>query len=249
VRYLVALAVLVFTVLAPNLIWLGTSSVRIRNSSEATLESVSYQVCGNSHSLGSLEPHEAKFRLLEACGNGTPVIVLNGNEHCQAYVEGELYHVDATITGPDGVECEYDDPLSNRLIRELVWGHGAIWLGAVPGGCLLCRLPGWPHAGQCVPDGAAPGDGSLLNMRRQLAAHIFGRREAVRATRQGGDRALYENYLAGAAVILALVEIDAEQATIRNEIQARERLRANTWPFDEACKEANKAWHKVTAAV
>ena len=102
-RYFAAIIVLVFFVLAPNLIWLGTSTVRIKNVTGNPLEFVSYRACEKTHDLGSFGPHEAKFRFLETCGDDTLEIVLNQTKHCQIYVEGELYHVDARITAPNAI--------------------------------------------------------------------------------------------------------------------------------------------------
>ena len=118
-RYLAALTILLFAIIAPNLIWLATSTVRIENSTGATLDSVSYRACEKTHRLGTFPPDEAELHFLEACGDDTLEIVLGKTGHCQIYVEGELYHVDATISSRSAVECEYDDLLSSLFINKL----------------------------------------------------------------------------------------------------------------------------------
>lgn len=113
----IALAIII---LAPNLIWLGTSTVRIKNVTENDLASVSYKACDKVHPLGKFEPHEAKFRLLESCGDDTLVVLVNETEQCREYVEGDLYHVDARIFGPGRVECTYRDFTTSLFIAKLL---------------------------------------------------------------------------------------------------------------------------------
>ena len=119
-RYVVVLVVASILILAPNLIWLATSTVRIENATGEPLASVAYLACETSHSLGSFEPNEARFLLLEACGDDTLEIVLSDARYCQAYVEGDMYHVDARIVEASAVECTYGDLFSSLFILELL---------------------------------------------------------------------------------------------------------------------------------
>ncbi len=85
-------------------------------------------------------------------------------------------------------------------------------------------------------------------MKMELAAYILELNDASKNTHQAEDRRLYDKYLASAAVILALTERGAESETIKNEIQAHERLWGNTWLVDDAYKKPSNAWQKVLEA-
>jgi hypothetical protein len=104
-----------------NLIWLATSTVRIKNESGSLIKNVGYIACEQKFELGSFRDGEAKLRFLPACGDDSLIITVSGNEFCQTYVEGELYHVDATIQTPGKVQCKYDDLLSSLFIAKLFW--------------------------------------------------------------------------------------------------------------------------------
>ena len=108
--------VFLLILIAPNLIWLCTSTIRIENASESPIYAVAYKACERTHSLKTLQPRQSVFRLLEACGDDTLEILVQDSNFCQTYVEGELYHVDATISTADEVECEYDDLLLSLFI-------------------------------------------------------------------------------------------------------------------------------------
>ena len=82
-------------------------------------------------------------------------------------------------------------------------------------------------------------------MKKELATYILKLNEAAQTTKRAEDRSLYEKYLASAAVILALVESDAENEVIQNEVQTHERLWGNTWLVDDAYKNPSSAWQKV----
>lgn len=104
-----------------NLLWLGTSTVKIINASDSAIGSVAYSACGVTHPLGRLEAGRSAFRFLEACGDDTLVIFVGDSEFCQIYVEGELYHVDGEIVAPDNVVCAYDHLFSSLLIAKALW--------------------------------------------------------------------------------------------------------------------------------
>ena len=75
--------------------------------------------CEKTHPIG--DPGGSTFRFLEACGDDTLEIIIGESGFCQTYVEGELYHVDATITHVDAVACDYDDLLSSLFIKKALW--------------------------------------------------------------------------------------------------------------------------------
>ena len=119
-RYIGILFVLLVMLVAPNFIWLGTSTVRVHNSSNATIDRVGYSACETLHVVGSLGPGESVFRFLEACGDDTLEILIGESAYCQSYVEGELYHVDAIIGDDGDVRCRYDDLLSSLFIYKVL---------------------------------------------------------------------------------------------------------------------------------
>jgi len=120
-RYLIWAFVMLFMLVAPNLLWVGTSTLRIQNISNSPVDSIAYLVCETIHPVGTLAPHQSIFRFLPACGDDTLEIVIGVAKYCQTYVEGELYHVDAAINGVDSVSCSYDDLLSSLFIRKVLW--------------------------------------------------------------------------------------------------------------------------------
>ena len=120
-RTAVAVAIVTLLLLAPNLIWLGTSTVRIENVSDLPLGAVGYSACETTHSVGRLAPGQSVFRFLEACGDDTLEILIGDERFCRTYVEGELYHVDATIEGVGAVQCGYDDLVSSLFVIKALW--------------------------------------------------------------------------------------------------------------------------------
>lgn len=119
--YLTGAFIAVVLVIAPNLVWLGTSTVRIHNAADSTTDAVAYVACETSHHVGTLGPHQSVFRFLPACGDDTLEIVVGQSRFCQMYVEGELYHVEATIDAAGAVTCRYDDLLSSLFIAKVLW--------------------------------------------------------------------------------------------------------------------------------
>lgn len=120
-RYVGWAIALLFVTVAPNLIWLGTSTVRIHNASNQPIAGVAYLACEKIHFVGTLRPGGSLFRLLPACGDDTLEILIGDSRFCQTYVEGELYHVDATVSALDTVGCHYDDLLSSLFIAKVLW--------------------------------------------------------------------------------------------------------------------------------
>lgn len=120
-RYLGWAFVILFMLLVPNLFWLGTSTLRIQNVSNSSIDSIAYMVCETIYSVGTLAPHQSTFRFLPACGDDTLEIMIGETKFCQTYVEGELYHVDAAIGDVDMVRCKYDDLLSSLFVKKALW--------------------------------------------------------------------------------------------------------------------------------
>lgn len=121
-RYVVwVIMALVLTSVAPNLIWLGTSTLRIHNASNQPIAGVAYLACETTHSVGTVRPRESILRFLPACGDDTLEILVGDSRFCQIYVEGEMYHVDATLRAVDAVGCGYDDLLSSLFIAKALW--------------------------------------------------------------------------------------------------------------------------------
>jgi len=100
---------------------LSLSSIRVSNVSNSHIDLIAYLVCETTHTVGTLGPHQSIFRFLPACGDDTLEILIGEAKYCQTYVEGELYHVDATIDTVDAVRCTYDDLLSSLLVAKVLW--------------------------------------------------------------------------------------------------------------------------------
>lgn len=120
-RYLAGAVALALLAIAPNLIWLGASTVRIQNASNQAISRVAYSACDTTHSIETLFPGESTFQLLEACGDDSLEILIDNFRFFQIYVEGELYHVDATIATVDAIQCEYADPFSSLFLAKILW--------------------------------------------------------------------------------------------------------------------------------
>lgn len=120
-RYTVWIFGLIFALIGPNLIWLAASTVRIHNGAGQRISSVAYVACEKVHPIGELEPDESIFRFLPKCGDDTLEILVATDRFCRSYVEGELYHLDATITAGPAVTCGYDDLLSSLFVAKALW--------------------------------------------------------------------------------------------------------------------------------
>ena len=119
-RYVGGVIALLLLIAAPNLIWLGASTVQIHNASNQVIPGVAYLACETTHPVGIVKPRETIFRFLPACGDDTLEILIGEARFCQTYVEGELYHVDATLTAVHAADCRYGDPLSSLLIVKVL---------------------------------------------------------------------------------------------------------------------------------
>ena len=104
-----------------NLVWLGTSTLRIHNDSQETISDVAYTACDVRHEVGDLAPKESVFRFLDACGDDTLKVHVRDAEFCQTYIEGELYHVDARVVSANRILCSYDDLFSTLLIMKILF--------------------------------------------------------------------------------------------------------------------------------
>jgi len=73
-------------------------------------------------------------------------------------------------------------------------------------------------------------------MTKALADYILKLSEAAANTHFAADRPLYENYLADAAVLLALVVRCAEPSQIDEAVKRHERLWGYSWLQDDVFK-------------
>lgn len=120
-RYVKWAFIVVCLVLAPNLLWLGASTVRIHNATDSPIHMVAYVACETSHGVGTLGPRRSVFRFLPSCGDDTFEVIVGQFRFCQIYVEGELYHVDAAIDAAGTARCRYADPLSSLFLAKVLW--------------------------------------------------------------------------------------------------------------------------------
>ncbi len=82
-------------------------------------------------------------------------------------------------------------------------------------------------------------------MKKELADYILCLSECLAHTKQANDRQYYTMYLADAAVILALVEIESDKKVLKQKVDTHERLICNTWITNEDdYKSFYAAWGK-----
>ena len=86
-------------------------------------------------------------------------------------------------------------------------------------------------------------------MKISAAIYILELRDAAGATHQAEDRPIYEKLLADAGVILALIETNADNATISSAIASHERLWGHTWLRDPVFSGPAKAWEMVKSKI
>ncbi len=119
-RVLVATLVLAAAVAAPNLIWLVVSTVRVDNVAGRSIDAVAYRACGRIHEIGTLADNTSVFRVLEDCGDDTLDVLVGGTVGCTLYVQGDMFHVDASIMADGRVDCTYADPFATLLVTRLL---------------------------------------------------------------------------------------------------------------------------------
>ncbi|MBA3765961.1 MAG: hypothetical protein H0W99_03030 [Acidobacteria bacterium] len=73
-------------------------------------------------------------------------------------------------------------------------------------------------------------------MKAELADYILCLSESLAHTKQANDRPLYETYLADAAILLAVLERDADVGEVKQMAHNHERLLSNTWLVGEEHK-------------
>jgi hypothetical protein len=81
-------------------------------------------------------------------------------------------------------------------------------------------------------------------MKTELADYILCLSENLDHTHHANDRPLYVQYLADAAILLALVERGADIEELRQRVQNHERLLSNTWLAGDEHKSVFEAWKK-----
>jgi hypothetical protein len=83
IRSMGRIVVFMIALVAPNLIWLGSSTVRITNASDKSITAVAYTACGTRHAMGALAPKASVFHFLEAYGDDTLEIVIADRKYFQ----------------------------------------------------------------------------------------------------------------------------------------------------------------------
>ena len=82
-------------------------------------------------------------------------------------------------------------------------------------------------------------------MNIAAAKYILALRDAAGATHQAEDRPIYEMLLAEAGIILALIETNADRATIASAVASHERLWGHTWLRDPVFNGPSSAWQNM----
>lgn len=107
---------------APNLLWLVRSTVRVENTGSDVVSGVVLEACSRARPLGPLEPGASVLRVLPRCGDDTLVLSTAAGESCGLYVEPGMYHVRASIATSGEPGCEYggSPPFTPLLLIELI---------------------------------------------------------------------------------------------------------------------------------
>ena len=82
-------------------------------------------------------------------------------------------------------------------------------------------------------------------MKKIIAQYIIALKEAAENTHRAEDRPIYQLYLADAAYLLALAEIEASFEVLSEAVNSHERLWGHTWLVDDVFKGPSKAWQVV----
>ncbi len=118
-RTALLVSILAVFIFAPNLVWLAYSTNRITNGGAGLLRSVTVHVDDRKVYLGELHPGDSRFTFLPKSGDATyRVSYTNGTRDelaCQAYVEGEMYHVELLLADTRGPVCTVTLPLISEL--------------------------------------------------------------------------------------------------------------------------------------
>jgi len=84
-------------------------------------------------------------------------------------------------------------------------------------------------------------------MVQALATYILALESAAASTRTAADRAVYQHYLAEAAVLLARAASGSGDAALAPRLSAHERTRGHTWLAGPERAGADRAWAAVAA--
>lgn len=109
-------------VVAPNLLWLGSSTVLLQNHGAEAVEIrlVVSDEPGGIVDIGRLDPGHSRFMFLEMRGEASlQVAIRRGGEWlevCREYVEEAMYRVEVLVTAPDRVRCRVDLPIFDHLL-------------------------------------------------------------------------------------------------------------------------------------
>lgn len=103
----------------PNLLWLARSTVRVVNLGDAPVPGVVITVDDHRLEFRELEGGARRFALLPESGDATLQVRLGAGSDtppaCQAYVQGDMFHVEVTLSG-SSVHCRTDLPLLSDLL-------------------------------------------------------------------------------------------------------------------------------------
>lgn len=82
-------------------------------------------------------------------------------------------------------------------------------------------------------------------MKQELVLYILSLNEAAQTMTRAEGRSVYDQLLASAAMLLALVEVGVDEGTIQCKLQDHERQWGHSWLVDDVYKRPLKAWQKV----
>jgi hypothetical protein len=120
----VGLLLVVFAV-ALQLQHLVCSTARLKNESSQLLSDVLVRVGDAVVPVGDLSPGRSKFVWLPRGGEATFSVEFSsaGQKHrdCSEYVEGEMYHVRATVSSALTLSCSAELGLFSRIMVLELW--------------------------------------------------------------------------------------------------------------------------------
>jgi hypothetical protein len=80
-----------------------------------------------------------------------------------------------------------------------------------------------------------------------LAQYILDLSYGLEHTHRAEDRPVYEDYLADAAVLLALLVSDAKSQAVAEAVKGHEHLQGWSWLQDPVCQKSAESWGRFKA--
>lgn len=103
----------------PNLLWLTRSTVRVVHTGDAPVPGVVITVDDRRLEFLDLQAGERRFALLPESGDATLLVRLGADTDappaCQDYVQGDMFHVEVTVS-ESGAQCRVSLPLLSELL-------------------------------------------------------------------------------------------------------------------------------------